>query len=101
LHNYTTAATGVAIWRIDQQLDTPSSADRGMLCGYCSPAGNSQRGTYFAKWLPENRPVRCDEGDLRFRHASDAEAWLYFQRQAIVAAQLDLLIDSQIDSPRP
>ena len=56
---------------------------------------------YFAKWLPENRSVPFDEFNLRYRHASDAEAWLYFQRQAIVASQLDLLIDSQIDSPRP
>ncbi len=101
LHNHTTSSKGVAIWRIDQQLDNSNSAGRGALCGYCSPAGGSQRGTYFAKWLPEDRAEWPDESDLRFRHAGDAEAWLYFQRQAIVASQLDLLIDSQIDSPRP
>lgn len=45
--------------------------------------------------------MRFDEVDRRIRRASEAEAWLYFQRQAIVASQLDLLADSQIDSPRP
>lgn len=100
-HEYSTVPEGAVIWRIDQQIDNSHSANSGILCGYCSPAVGSQRSTYFAKWLPENSSVAFDEADLRFRYPSQAEAWLYFQRQAIVASQLDLLTDSQIDSPRP
>ena len=101
LHNHSTASRGAAVWRIDQRLDNSKSNGNGVLCGYCSPAGAAEESTHFAKWLPENGSLRKADCDRRFRHASDAESWLYFQRQAIVASQLGLLIDSQIDSPRP
>ena len=74
-------------WRIDRRLASSSAdCEASTHCGYCSLDTESGMGSHFAKWLS----VQASE-----------RARLFFQRQAVVASELSMLVASQLDSAEP